>query len=382
MKSPRSRGSDSAYLSPSPTPPPRGLSPTLSEAVGYDAYITMAANSRDGLSLQPRHTTESLMSSAPSLSEILSNTAPPPWTLSAFMAYLSQNHCMETLEFTIDAERYRMAFEEEQDEDDDVEGAAAWGQGRADHLRSLWQKIMHVYIIPSGPREVNLPSRVRDRLLGLSTSPDPPSACELDEAVSIVYELMNDSVLVPFLAAMASPQLAIDDAVQVEDAGAYQASRKHRSSRQGRSRSRATGDARSSREESSRSPKTSFLPQLNMGRLGPAHRSGTSSMGGDALLDYQDALTDDTGSSASPAATEPMTPPTTPPTSDWNFSTSPGSLQRAVSAHNAGWRKVGAKLGLSRKGRSKRSHPSDPSISEEGEGSSRASLPDGSLPPL
>jgi hypothetical protein len=96
-------------------------------------------------------------------------------------------------------------------------------------------------------------------------------------------------------------------------------------------------------------------------------------------------LTDDTSSSASPPGMEPMTPPTTPLTSDWAFtssssSTSPGSLQRAVSAHNAGWRKMGAKLGLSRKGRGKRSHPSDHSISEEGPYEGMA--PDGQLPPL
>src|SRR6202161_3516522 len=38
----------------------------------------------------------------PTLQEVLSNTAPPPWTISAFTAYLSQNHCLETLELTIE----------------------------------------------------------------------------------------------------------------------------------------------------------------------------------------------------------------------------------------------------------------------------------------
>src|SRR4051794_20383280 len=43
----------------------------------------------------------------PTLAEVLANAAPPPWTLSAFTGYLSQNHCLETLEFTLDANRYR-----------------------------------------------------------------------------------------------------------------------------------------------------------------------------------------------------------------------------------------------------------------------------------
>jgi hypothetical protein len=52
-----------------------------------------------------------------------------------------------------------------------------------------------------------------------------------------------------------------------------------------------------------------------------------------------------------------MTPPTTPPTSDWGFSTSPGGgLHKAISAHNNGWKKMGAKLGLSRMSRNKRGH--------------------------
>ena len=42
-----------------------------------------------------------------------------------------------------------------------------------------------------------------------------------------------------------------------------------------------------------------------------------------------------------------MTPPMTPPTPEWNLSgSSPGGLQRALNAHNNGWKKVGAKLGL------------------------------------
>jgi hypothetical protein len=48
----------------------------------------------------------------PTLDEVLANTAPAPYTLSAFMAYLSQNHCLETLEFTLDAKRYREAYED------------------------------------------------------------------------------------------------------------------------------------------------------------------------------------------------------------------------------------------------------------------------------
>ncbi|CCF46453.1 hypothetical protein CH063_15195 [Colletotrichum higginsianum] len=261
----------------------------------------------------------------PSLSEILSNTSSPPWTLAAFMAYLSQNHCLETLEFTMDAERYRTAYEQ-------IITNQEWiGDGK-EHVCSLWEKLMQAYIIPYAPREVNLPSRVRDRLTAQQCPPTPPPPSELDEAVKIVYELMNDSVLVPFIESV----MPGHGDVHMEEDG--------HDARQGRSRLQVEGAGTRS-EEPKRSPK--FLPQLTVGRSGATSRSAS------ALGVEREGLTDDSGSAASPG-TEPMTPPTTPPTSDWTFSTSPGGLQRALTAHNNGWKKVGAKLGLHRKSRSNR----------------------------
>ncbi|KAK2010291.1 regulator of G protein signaling superfamily [Colletotrichum eremochloae] len=261
----------------------------------------------------------------PSLSEILSNTSSPPWTLTAFMAYLSQNHCLETLEFTMDAERYRNAYQQ-------IIINQEWVGDGTEHVCSLWEKLMQAYIIPYAPREVNLPSRVRDRLMALQCPPTPPPPSELDEAVRIVYELMNDSVLVPFIESVMSGHLD----VRMEDDG--------HDVRQGRSRLQVDG-AGARLDEPKRSPK--FLPQLIVGRSEATSRSASASGM------EREGLTDDSGSAASPG-TEPMTPPTTPPTSDWTFSTSPGGLQRALTAHNNGWKKVGAKLGLHRKSRANR----------------------------
>ncbi|KAJ0298987.1 hypothetical protein COL516b_009542 [Colletotrichum fioriniae] len=261
----------------------------------------------------------------PTLSEILSNISTPPWTLAAFMAYLSQNHCLETLEFTMDADRYRKAYEQ-------IITNQEWiGDGK-EHVCSLWEKLMQAYIIPYAPREVNLPSPVRNHLTNLDCSSTPPPPSELDDAVRIVYELMNDSVLVPFIE---SVQPGHGDCRTAEDEG-----------RPGRLRLRAEGAGARS-EEPVKSPK--FLPQLTLGRSGATSRSASAS--GEHA--EREGLTDDSGSAVSPG-TEPMTPPTTPPTSDWTFSTSPGGLQRALTAHNNGWKKVGAKLGLHRKSRSNR----------------------------
>ena len=325
----------SPILSPSPSPgPTREPSPKPSSIFDYgDRHSRMATSRPASLATLP-----SSSGTPPCLRDILTNSAPPPYTLSAFMAFLSQNHCLETLEFTMDAERYKATFAEI------LREQSAWVVEGNERLCSLWQKLMRAYIVPYGPREVNLPAHVRDRLLSLPSSPTPPQPSELDDAVSIVYELMNDSVLGPFLESVASPP------PELEDDGF--------DSRSGRLRLRTPKESGSSssstHDEPNRSPKTGFLPLLTMGwSSDAAHRSHSASS---EMVEREVGLSDDTGSAGSPGANEPMTPPTTPPTSDWAFSTSPGSLHRAISAHNNGWKKMGAKLGLSRKGRGKRSN--------------------------
>jgi hypothetical protein len=236
---------------------------------------------------------------------------------------------METLEFTMDADRYRSVYSNFLREQ-----AAGYADG-ADYVCSHWQKIINAYILPYGHREVNLPAHVRDRLLSLPSTPVPPDPSELDEAVRIVYELMNDSVLGPFLASVAAQyDVAADD-----DAHDPRA----------RSRLRIPRDLSSS-DESSRSPKIGFLPMLNIPWTSEPKSSASSS----SDPAERGGLTDDNANTPSPTGNEPMTPPTTPPMSDWGFSTSPGGLHKASS----GWKKMGAKLGLNRMSRSKRGHSS------------------------
>ncbi|EXK24722.1 hypothetical protein FOMG_18564 [Fusarium oxysporum f. sp. melonis 26406] len=63
----------------------------------------------------------------------------------------------------------------------------------------LWEDLLGTYILPSGHREVNLPCEVRARLLRLRSSALPSHPSELDEAVKIILELMEDSILPGFL---------------------------------------------------------------------------------------------------------------------------------------------------------------------------------------
>lgn len=237
------------------------------------------------------------------------------------MAYLSQNHCLETLEFTMEADRYRGEYEhiyqrrEERTPEED------------EYMCSLWIRLMDAYIVPCAPREVNLPCPVRDRLLDQPCSSTPPHPSRLDEAAQIIYELMNDSVLVPFLESVGA---AYGDQHHLEADGA---DRRH-----SRARARPAKETSPTRREAS--PPLHFLPAV----LG--HRSSRSASNSTEAVDRA-GLTDDTASANSPPAAEPMTPPMTPPAPEWNLTNSPpGGLQRALNAHNNGWKKVGVKLGL------------------------------------
>lgn len=195
-----------------------------------------------------------------------------------------------------------------------------------EYVCSLWIKLMEAYIVPCAPREVNLPSPVRDRLLGHPCSSIPPHPSHLDEAVRIVYELMNDSVLVPFLETVGSTYG--DSQMDVDGLD-----RRH-----SRARARPAKETSPTRHDANRSP--NFLPAVLGSRTSRSASNSTEAVD-------RAGLTDDTGSANSPPAAEPMTPPMTPPAPEWSFTTSPpGGLQRALNAHNNGWKKVGVKLGL------------------------------------
>lgn len=129
----------------------------------------------------------------PTLSEVLTNQAPPPYTLTAFMAFLSQNHCLETLEFTLDASRYQ-AYYFSLPHIPPIPGSE-----EADCLKRSWDRLINAYIRPGSAREVNLASSERDFLLRIPNTYTPPSPEALDSAVYKITELMRESVLSPFL---------------------------------------------------------------------------------------------------------------------------------------------------------------------------------------
>ncbi|KAL1304811.1 hypothetical protein AAFC00_003739 [Neodothiora populina] len=292
----------------------------------------------------------------PGLQEILANKAPAPWTLSAFMAYLSNNHCLETLEFTMDAGRYKKHYQRMMDK------AVVPGEPSerdSDYVKELWSRLIEAYIQPNGSREVNLPSEVRDPIIRLTPSSLPPAPEILDSAVNKTYELMEESVLVPFLNSVCPllpPQYT-------HHMGNQDTTHKHHHSDE-RSHSQRRSNHHSSRSsppphtawDHSADPLPASVPNRKSApsalttamskhrftnKLSPtsSHQSASlntaisTSSGSETLLSGP-SLTDDSGSSGSPTNDSPMTPPVSPPIGD--LSSSPRSGR-----DSGAWKKLG-----------------------------------------
>ena len=268
----------------------------------------------------------------PTLPDVLSNSAPPPWTLSAFTAYLSQNHCLENLEFTMDAERYRERYDALSSQISITPNVEEFK-----YIKMLWQRLIDAYIIPDGPREINLPSNVRDSLLSVPNHTAPPRPETLNAAVKIIYNLMEESVLIQFLNEVPSSKSRQSNHnrhkgndVKPRKRGGSDSSAEKRSARSKSSRRASPSsslDIPPSRSEYSKGDPTGRLtpaPGYTKGNSrAPSHTSGGNPDPG--------TQTDD--SAASDPDREPMTPPNTPPSSDFG-----GHSPRT--RNDNGWKKM------------------------------------------
>lgn len=133
----------------------------------------------------------------PTLDEVLDNIAPPPYTLSAFMNHLSQNHCLETLEFILEWKRYCESYRSLVKPA--KESIMTTNCSASIDLSQLYQRLLTTYILSGAAREVNLPAKVRDGLLQNKSTSTPPSPEFLEPAVRSIRDLMENSIFVSFL---------------------------------------------------------------------------------------------------------------------------------------------------------------------------------------
>lgn len=318
----------------------------------------------------------------PNLREILANTSPPPWTLAAFMAYLSSNHCLETLEFTMDAGRYKKHYAKMLSKAQGEEGPPAKDR---EYVQLLWTRLIDAYIQPNGSREVNLPSEVRDPILNIKVEDLPPTPEKLDPAVSKIYELMEESVLVPFInscypqsAAPTVSSMPVNVSTDSLSGGSHsrggsapQTFKRH--GRNARSSpppqtavepyahtyaapstlnrksapSSLTTTLHKARFSMRLSPTTSAPAQSNPPNIIAPFASATSGTS-DTTVSASGSgtapgMTDDSTGTPSPVNDSPMTPPTSPPVGDIG---SPANSPRTSRDSNNVWKKLGRLSGM------------------------------------
>ncbi|PKX96355.1 regulator of G-protein signaling domain-containing protein [Aspergillus novofumigatus IBT 16806] len=142
-----------------------------------------------------RDRSDSLYHLQPRLDDILNDVAPFPYTLGAFIAFLSEHQCLETVEFLLETERYRRIYHWLEHKTETCEVA------RKAHLSGLWNRLIKQYIRPHGEREINIPCDIRQQLMQQfhKHGDDPPPPEILDRVVNNVKELLRGSILIPFL---------------------------------------------------------------------------------------------------------------------------------------------------------------------------------------
>lgn len=133
----------------------------------------------------------------PSLDEVLANTAPPPYNLSAFRSYLFQNHCLETLEFLLEANRYCETYNSFVARGGDP--TATTNASENEYLCMFGQLLLTTYVLPEAPREVNLSVNVRDALLRKNDMSTPLLPKALEPAMKSIHDLVEDSIFDSFL---------------------------------------------------------------------------------------------------------------------------------------------------------------------------------------
>lgn len=147
------------------------------------------------------------MNTIPALDDILDDHAPYPYTLSSFMGFLSDNHCLEILEFIFETRRYRRTYPTQSL--DDVQRQA---------LHQQWHRLLQMHVVTGAPREINITDAVREKLLDsvsrlngqTQESGDDEILCPdpgyLDPAERQMHELLRDSILLSFVKSCSGPE--------------------------------------------------------------------------------------------------------------------------------------------------------------------------------
>lgn len=298
----------------------------------------------------------------PTLDDVLNGKAPSPYTLAAYTAFLSQQHCLETLEFSMEAKSYQEKYDAAATHFAGMPLTTDSDEGY--ELQQDWMRVLDIYVKPGAPREINLPAEERDDLVDYpcGTRPPPPEA--FDPAVKRMHDLMSDSIFIPFCNSMKK----VDHAQTYNALSDYTRDDRMDPSRMTYDdRGKAAHRQLSPRRESP--PTTSSPSHLEVGHRGvhPTKRKTQSSnltsalnrprstqlrqlaSNTSAISTGESAITDNSDSGESPGPSDaPVTPPTTPPGADLGMGASHNSMSitspKQGRSDSGGWSKFGKKI--------------------------------------
>ncbi|KAK5054647.1 hypothetical protein LTR84_001538 [Exophiala bonariae] len=306
----------------------------------------------------------------PTLDEVLNNTAPQPYTLAAYTAFLSQKHCLETLEFTTEAKKYAEKYDEVSAQLAGIPLTIDTNEGF--DLIQDWNRILDIYVKPGAPREINLPAEERDDLVELSADFRPPQPEAFDPAIKRMYDLMSDSIFIPFCDSLKTISYAQTytnmSAWQPEEMEVSHLTFDERAlhNRIPSRRKRSPPNTSAASFEATRSPPQTHRPTQSSSlssALGRQSGSRLSTHLSHSSAVSESALTDSSGGLESPPPGDQesmVTPPTTPPTSDMHISGGNGHhgqssgftsmpLPKSQRSESGGWKKMTKLFGGSKK---------------------------------
>lgn len=124
----------------------------------------------------------------PSLQAILDDDSDGQFSRTRFTEFLRKQHCLEPLDFVLDADSYCTAY---------LNSSDPMNSG---HLIDVWQTMVANYLRHDSPRELNIASDVRVQLLeGSETNGGLPSPSQLIPAVEMAKELMKENGYLSFV---------------------------------------------------------------------------------------------------------------------------------------------------------------------------------------
>ncbi|CAD0024230.1 unnamed protein product [Aureobasidium pullulans] len=126
------------------------------------------------------------------MEDILANRVPTPWTYASFVAYLSDNYCLEILQFALAAAQYKERY----DFVSSIPGRrVSLPSQESQDLLILWTSLVETYLLPDGEREVNLPSQIRDPIIYYTLEQRAADPQVLESAILATWELMEGLIL-------------------------------------------------------------------------------------------------------------------------------------------------------------------------------------------